>query len=296
MKILENITLADKTSYKIGGRARFYIEPESEDEIIEAHRFAAERGVSVFILGNGSNLLISDNGINAVVINLAARFSKIEWDGLTAVASGGFLLDDLAADAAKRGATGIVELSGIPGTIGGAVIMNAGAFDADIAKTLQSARIFRASSQTFETVAAADLALSYRSSSLKGGMDVVISATFEFETMVASSPSLTREKILAARNEKQPLDYPSCGSVFKRPPGNYAGTLIQSCNLKGFKIGGAMVSDKHANFIINTGNATAEDVRSVIRHVQKTVYENSEILLEPEVIFVGEFNEPLFTL
>jgi UDP-N-acetylmuramate dehydrogenase len=143
-------------------------------------------------------------------------------------------------------------------------------------------------------VPAKDLALGYRSSVFKGGNDVIIAAVFEFEEGNAEELLTTRERILSVRREKQPVDYPSCGSVFKRPAGNYAGTLIQSSGLKGFKVGGAMVSEKHANFIINTGDAKAEDVRGVIWHVQKTVYENSGILLEPEVIFVGEFDKQLF--
>jgi len=203
----------------------------------------------------------------------------------------GFLLDDLADAAARRGLAGIEELSGIPGTVGGAVVMNAGAFDTETAHTLRRACVLRVPELTVETVEASDLALGYRSSALKGKGDVVLSAVFEFKRSDAETVTAARRKILARRGEKQPLNLPSCGSVFKRPLGNYAGTLIESCGLKGFKHGGAMVSEKHANFIVNTGNAKAEDVRGVIRHVQKTVYEKTSIQLEPEVMFVGEFDE-----
>jgi len=290
--IQKNISLADKTSYKIGGPARIYAEPRTEEEIIELYGYAADHGLPVFILGMGSNLLISDAGIDGLVINLSAHFSGIAWDGRTARVQSGYLLDDLAAAAASRGFAGIAELSGIPGTVGGAVVMNAGAFDVDVAKTLRSVHVIRVGTNlTFEDIPASELALGYRTSIFKGGTDVILSAVFEFEAADAEQIMSIRSRILTKRQEKQPIDYPNCGSVFKRPPGNYAGTLIESCGLKGFTIGGAMVSEKHANFIINTGGATAEDVRGVIRHVQKTVYEKSGLLLEPEVIFVGAFND-----
>jgi UDP-N-acetylmuramate dehydrogenase len=297
--ILENVPLAGKTSYKIGGPARLYAEPHTEEDIADLYRRASGRGVPAFVLGNGSNLLVSDKGINALVINLSARFSGISWhDGggsMAAVALSGFLLDDLAAAAASRGRSGIEGLSGIPGTVGGAVAMNAGAFGAEVARTLRSARVLRVPALVVEDVSVDDLAFGYRSSAIKGGGDIVLSAVFEFEAGDAGELVSSRKRILEKRAEKQPLDYPSCGSVFKRPIGNYAGTLIESCGLKGFRLGGAAVSEKHANFIINAGNAKAEDVRGVIRHVQKTVYENSGVLLEPEVIFAGEFEEPLYT-
>jgi UDP-N-acetylmuramate dehydrogenase len=165
--------------------------------------------------------------------------------------------------------------------------MNAGAFDTETAHTLRSARVLRVPALTVETVQANDLALGYRSSALKGKKDVVLSAVFEFTQSDAETVLSVREKIQSRRREKQPLDLPSCGSVFKRPPDNYAGTLIESCGLKGFSIGGAMISQKHANFIVNTGGAKAEDVRNVIQHIQKIVYEKTGISLEPEVMFVG---------
>jgi UDP-N-acetylmuramate dehydrogenase len=287
LKIVENVPLADKTSYRIGGPARFYAEPCCEDDIIEAYRFAAGRGLAVFVLGRGTNLLVSDRGVDALVLNLAAKYTFVEWDNVSASVSGGFLLDGLALAAARKGLAGIEELSGIPGTIGGAVVMNAGAFDTETAHTLRSVRVLRVPALTVETVQASDLALGYRSSALKGKKDVVLSAVFEFKQSDAEKVLSAREKILSRRREKQPLDLPSCGSVFKRPTGNYAGTLIESCGLKGFSVGGATVSEKHANFIVNTGGAKAEDVREVIRHVQKVVYEKTGISLEPEVMFVG---------
>jgi UDP-N-acetylmuramate dehydrogenase len=294
--LTENVPLAGKTSYNIGGAARFYAEPRVEGEIADAYRHALERGLPVFILGNGSNILISDRGINALVINLSANFSTISWDGDRGVTvSGGFPLNDLTAEAAKRGLAGIEGLSGIPGTVGGAAVMNAGAFGTDVSKTLRRVCILKVPNLIIEEVPAEDLALGYRSSAIKGTSDVVLSAVFQFEPANADQVISSRKQILDRRREKQPLNYPSCGSVFKRPPESYAGTLIESCGLKGFKIGGAMVSEKHANFIINTGKAKAEDVRGVIRHVQKAVYEKTGILLEPEVIFVGEFDTPLYT-
>jgi len=294
LKISENVSLADKTSYRIGGPARYYAEPRSEGETVDACRFAADRGLPLFILGNGSNVLISDSGFGGLAVNLSKYFSALSWDKNTAFVLSGFPLDDLAAAASERGCAGMEYLSGIPGTVGGAVVMNAGAFGSDISQTLRSVRVLKASSRTIETVSVENLNLGYRTSTIKNSGDVILSATFDFTSGDAAQVKSLRNDILAKRKAKQPVDLPSCGSVFKRPPNNFAGTLIESCGLKGFKVGMAEVSEKHANFIINTGRAKAEDVRAVIRHVQQTVFEKHGILLEPEVIFLGEFKEPLY--
>ena len=294
LKIAENVRLAEKTSYRIGGPARYYSEPRSEGEVIESCRFAAEKGLPLFVLGNGSNVLISDAGFGGLVINLSKYFSALTWDKATAFVLSGYPLDDLADAAAEKGYAGIECLSGIPGTVGGAVVMNAGAFDVDVSKTLRSVRALRISTHTIETVSAGDLNFGYRTSALKDSGDVILSATFDFIPGDAAQIKSLRDDILAKRRSKQPVDSPSCGSVFKRPPNGFAGTLIESCDLKGFRIGRAEISEKHANFIINTGSAKAEDVRALIRHVQQTVFEKHGVLLEPEVIFMGEFKEPLY--
>ncbi|MDR2591333.1 MAG: UDP-N-acetylmuramate dehydrogenase [Chitinispirillales bacterium] len=294
LKIAENVRLADKTSYRIGGPARYYVEPRSESGIVEACRFAADNGLPLFVLGNGSNVLISDAGFAGLVVNLSKYFSALSWDKTTAFVLSGTPLDDLAGEAAERGCAGIECLSGIPGTVGGAVVMNAGAFDADVSKTLRSVRVLKASALMIETIPVKDLNFGYRTSALKGGGDVVLSATFDFTSGDAAQLKSLRDDIIAKRRAKQPVDSPSCGSVFKRPPDGFAGTLVESCGLKGFRIGLAEVSEKHANFIINTGSAKAEDVRALIRHVQQAVFEKHGVLLEPEVIFLGEFREPLY--
>ncbi|MCL2184000.1 MAG: UDP-N-acetylmuramate dehydrogenase [Chitinispirillia bacterium] len=291
---LENVPLAGKTTYRIGGPARYYAEPQDEDEVAEAYRFAQDRKLPALILGNGSNMLISDMGFDGVVINLSAKLTMLAWNGTMAFASGGYPLDDFIAAAAERGYAGVEWLSGIPGTVGGAVVMNAGAFDAVISDKLNSVRVMRAGTLEIDTVYAQDIAFGYRRSAIQGTGDLVLSAIFELKDDDPARVTATRNDILNKRAEKQPSE-PSCGSAFKRPPGNYAGTLIQASGLKGFKIGAVEVSEKHANFFTNTGGATAEDVRVVMRHVQKKVYEDSGVLLEPEVVFVGEFKEPLFT-
>jgi UDP-N-acetylmuramate dehydrogenase len=294
LKISENVSLAAKTSYRLGGPARYYAEPRSEGEVVDACRFAGEKGVSRFILGNGSNVLISDVGFGGLVVNLSRNYSAASWDGATAFALGGFPLDALAAEAAERGCAGIEGLSGIPGTVGGAVAMNAGAFDAEVSQTLRNVRVLRAVAHSIETVSANDLGLGYRTSAIKGSGDAVLSATFDFKAGDAAQLKSLRREILGKRRDKQPVDSPSCGSVFKRPANGYAGALIESCGLKGFSVGMAKVSEKHANFIINTGSAKAEDVRKVISRVQKAVFEKHGVLLEPEVVFLGEFQEPLY--
>ncbi|MFP4240695.1 MAG: UDP-N-acetylmuramate dehydrogenase [Chitinispirillaceae bacterium] len=292
--IFENVPLREKTTYRIGGRARFYAEPKTERQIIELLALASERKLPVFVLGRGSNVLVSDKGWDGLVINLS-RFSEMKFDGCTANVQGGVLLDSFVAEAVRNGCGGIEELSGIPGTVGGAVVMNAGAFSTCIADTFRSAKVLNITREEIAVLKSENMRFGYRDSAVKECGDIVLSATFEFSAVDSEKLFEIRKNILCRRKGKQPLEYPNCGSVFKRPPGNFAGTLIEMCGLKGYREGDVEISPKHANFIVNRGEGHAEDVRRVVRHVQKTVHERFDVLLEPEVIFVGQFDEPLYT-
>lgn len=299
--IEKNVPLAAMTSYKIGGPASHYVAPRDDDEVAEAYKFACDNGLDALVLGCGSNLLVSDSGVNALVINLShnkndVREDIIKWDGATVTVSAGCSLNALTLAAVERGVSGIESLCGIPGTVGGAITMNAGAFGTEICDTVKSVKVFNKKSFAIETLDKHELNFGYRTSVIKDGNYIVLSATLELKNSDANLLRETRNNILEKRRAKQPLDLPNCGSVFKRPKNNFAGTLIESCGLKGFKIGAAQISEKHANFIVNLGGATAEDVKKVIDHARKVVFEKHNVLLEPEVIFWGEFEKQLYTI
>jgi UDP-N-acetylmuramate dehydrogenase len=295
MNICENIGLSDKNTFRIGGLARYYFEPSTEKEIIDAVQLAQDKNLEIFLLGCGSNVLISDNGWNGLVLNLSEKFSKIEWCNNISEVQGGASLNIFINHAIARSLAGAEELSGIPGTIGGAVIMNAGAFNTSISDIVQEVRFFDHECKEIKTVQAAEMEFGYRKSMLQQRKATVLSAKLKLQKLSSNEGLIaSRLEILSRRKAKQPLEYPNCGSVFKRPPGGYAGTLIEQCGLKGFSIGDVEVSQKHANFIINKGMGTANDVRKLIAFIQKKVYEEKGVLLEPEVIFVGEYDEPLF--
>lgn len=288
-----DIPLADKTTFRIGGTARSYVEPSEPEDIAAAVMRASKEALPLFVLGKGSNVLVSDRGWPGLVVDLD-KFTKMEWDGGAVSAQAGAPLDALVRDAVRRGHAGMEELSGIPGSVGGAVVMNAGAFSTSIADTLQQATYLDIDNGGIVTAAKNGLELGYRTSGLQKKRVIVLSAQFRFRQGVVAELEAVRRTIVEKRRDKQPLDLPNCGSVFKRPPGGYAGALIEQAGLKGLRYGNAEISSKHANFIVNRGGATAADVRRLIVAAQKTVYERSGVLLEPEVVFAGEFEEELF--
>ena len=286
--IQSNIPLAPLTSYKIGGPARHYLSASLLSDIVAGLAWAHEHGETVLMLGRGSNLLVSDSGFAGLVIDTSAT-SAISWDRTTAHVAGGTALHDLVRAAVDRGMGGMEELCGIPGTVGGGIIMNAGAFSQTISDCVVAVEVVERDGTNRRMIEKKDIEFSYRNSSIKADGSIILSATFSFIEGDLAKLTATFDDIQNRRREKQPLDLPSCGSVFKRPPGGYAGTLIESCGLKGFTIGGAQVSEKHTNFIVNIGSATANDVRSLIVHIQKTVLDQTGTILAPEVIFIGEF-------
>jgi len=291
--IHENFELKRVATYNVGGPARYYCEPTTIEEVQEALTRFEELQVPLFVLGRGSNLLISDKGIDAGVIN-TINLSSIDINGTNLRVGAGALLTKTVMKAVTAGLAGMEDLAGIPGSVGGGILMNAGAYSQTISEKLTSVTWIDLNDYQLRWSTRDDLTFGYRTSSFKQERAVILEATFK---LVEGDATTLREKVLATqekRRNSQPLNLPSCGSVFKRPEGNYAGGLIEAAGLKGYRVGGAEVSVKHANFIVNRGTATAEDIRTCISDVRRTVFEHSGILLEPEVIFVGEFDSLLF--
>lgn len=297
MEFLENISLKDKSTFRIGGDARYYAEPQGQPDIMTAISFAQQKQLPIFVLGKGSNVLVSDAGWPGLVVNLSSGFSKINWNADCVQAESGALLNTLINQVIDKGFSGMEELAGIPGTVGGAVIMNAGAFNTTLSDTLQSVCIYDCIQNRIIEYDAGDMDFGYRTSRLKGKETVVLSALFKFSKRCPKQTLHSlRQEILHKRKLKQPLEYPNCGSVFKRPPGGYAGTLIEKCGLKGLRVGDVEVSTKHANFIVNRGEGTAADVRKLIKRIQVAVFDSFGVILEPEVIFIGDYDEPLLEM
>ena len=291
--IEQNVPLKDKTSFRIGGQAHFYVKVHTEKDIAYAVKWANNNNKPVFTLGRGSNILISDNGWPGLVLDIS-EYSEICWEGTRAICQSGAPLHSLVREAVNKSLSGIEELAGIPGSIGGALIMNAGAFKQTVSDCLVSVKGIDCSSQKIWDLKKIEITFGYRTSSLKKMNAILLGAGFHFETGDKGTIETTYREILKRRNEKQPLDQPNCGSVFKNPGGLYAAELIEQCGLKGYGINKTMVSPKHANFIINPSNGSASDVRKLIALIQEKVFQKYEVLLEPEVIFVGGFDVPLF--
>lgn len=276
------------TTYRAGGKAAALARPADEAELAWLLRFCAGAGLPVTVLGCGSNVLISDKGLGGLTI-LTGLMAGLEFSGGLVRAQAGLAWDELARLASEKGLGGLEKTSGIPGSVGGAVRMNAGAFGQEAFDRLVSVAVMDSSGDIRE-LAKADLPHGYRHVEGLGGL-VVVSAVFRPEPAPAAALLAERERILAARAAKQPLDFPSAGSVFKRPPGDYASRLIDAAGLKGLRIGGAMVSPKHAGFIVNAGGATAADIHALICKVRAEVKAGTGVSLETEQLLLGEFAE-----
>ena len=282
-----NKPLAPYTSYKIGGPTAIWAAPHTEYGVGSVLEILHHYRIPFFILGRGSNLLISDSGWQGVTLHLAENLSGFSFEQNQAKVMAGTLLMDLIHAATKNGLGGMELLSGIPGAIGGALRMNAGAFGQEIGEVTESVCGFQHDGAPFKANRQ-KIAFNYRQ--VPELEDVIItSARFRFQSAAASVLRARVEDILALRRKKQPLKHPSCGSVFKRPVGYYAGALIEEAGLKGERIGGAVISPKHAGFILNTNNAKAVDVYALIRMVEERVLERFGVRLEREVKLIGEF-------
>ncbi len=282
--IKKSYPLNNICTYRTGGKAEYYSRVRTDAELKDALSFAHKNKLEIIILGGGYNVLIHDKGVKGMVINTAGLNVYIIRDGETVYAGAGVSIDSLAEWACENGLRGLEDMSGIPGTVGGAVKMNAGAFTQEIKDTAAEIDMMSTDGRIYQAKGA-DAGFGYRrADNLKG---VVLGAKFHLKNADSEELKKRRSEILAKRTDKQPLDYPSCGSVFKRPEGNFAGTLIEQCGLKGYRIGGAIVSEKHANFILNIENATSSDIYNLICHVRETVKEKTGITLEQEVRLIG---------
>jgi len=284
IEIMENEPMRKHTSFKIGGNAEVLIRPKNTEELIHIWKTCSEKEIPLTVLGDGTNVLVSDNGISGVTV-LTNRMDGIKTDGSRITASAGIRLAKLAEEAAKAGLNGLAFASGIPGTVGGAVYMNAGAYGYDISSFCETVTVLTDSGVT--VIPSEEMGFGYRKSKIQQGGMLVLEAVFKLEQ---GDTTKIREEMADLNNRRratQPLDFPSAGSTFKRPDGYFAGKLIQDSGLKGYSIGGAQVSEKHAGFIINKGNAAAKDVMALIEHVRREVHEKFGVWLEPEIRILG---------
>ena len=281
----QNEPMRAHTTFKIGGEADIFIIPASPAALISAVKKCTGLEIPYFILGNGSNLLVSDGGIEGAVISLAG-INGISSDGEKITCGAGAMLSSVCLKALSLSLTGLEFAYGIPGTAGGALYMNAGAYGGQTADVIESAECLTATGE-IKTLKKENMQLGYRSSVFKNGGLIIISLTFALKKGDKAEIKAEMDDLLNRRKQKQPLEYPSAGSTFKRPEGYFAGALIEKNGLKGLTVGGAQVSEKHAGFVINRGGATAADVKALIGKIQKKVFENDGVMLEPEVIFKG---------
>ncbi len=286
--VYRNEPMKRHTTFRIGGPADYYLCPHSAKEIQKVVEICREEKLPYFILGNGSNLLVSDQGYRGVVIQLWKNVSDIRVEGCLIHAKAGASLAKIAAEALEEGLTGMEFAAGIPGTLGGAVVMNAGAYGGEMKDILKEVLVMDQQGRIF-TLEKKDLKLGYRTSAVKEKGYIVLAAVLELRPGDREEIRKLMEDLKQKRVEKQPLDLPSAGSTFKRPEGYFAGKLIMDAGLRGFSVGGAQVSEKHCGFIVNTGGASASDVLTLIREVQKRVREKFGVELETEVKFLGEF-------
>ena len=289
VEVKTNEMLAPYTSYKIGGPAAVWVAPGTETAIGEVLALVHTYDIPLFVMGLGSNLLVSDKGWPGVTLYLGANISGWHFDGRVARVLAGTRLLDLIRHAVDGGLGGMELMAGIPGSVGGALRMNAGAFGQEIAQTTLNVKGFRLDGTSF-AAERKNIHFGYRQ--VPDLEDLVLtSGKFSFKPSDAALLKQRMDDILAMRAKKQPLDFPSCGSVFKRPPGYYAGALIEEAGLKGECVGGAMISPKHAGFILNTDNAQAVDVLELIRKIEEKVWQRFGVKLEREVKLIGVFDD-----
>ncbi|MDT0159487.1 MULTISPECIES: UDP-N-acetylmuramate dehydrogenase [unclassified Bacillus (in: firmicutes)] len=286
-KVKEQEPLANHTTMKIGGPADLFVEPSSIDNFIKTMELIREHNIKWRVIGRGSNLLVSDKGIEGAVIKLGPGLDKLEVDGSEVTAGGGFSIVSLSVQISRKGLSGLEFASGIPGSVGGAVYMNAGAHGSDISKILKKAFVLFEDG-TMEWLTNEQMKFSYRTSVLqKERPGIVLEAVFSLQEGERDSIVAEMQKNKDYRKETQPYNYPCAGSIFRNPLPQYAGQLIESAGLKGHSIGGAKISELHGNFIVNAGSASAEDVLGLIEHVKDTIYSQFKVKMETEVEIIG---------
>lgn len=287
-RVLVDEPMKRHTTFRIGGPADFFLLPSTVDEVRGILEICREEELPYFILGNGSNLLVSDKGYRGVIIQLYRNFSNISVEGNEICASSGALLSQIAAAARNASLTGFEFAGGIPGTLGGAVFMNAGAYGGELKDVLKEAVVMTEQGEIL-TLPVEKLDMGYRTSRIKKAGYLVLEARLVLEQGDMDKIRDITKDLTEKRVSKQPLEYPSAGSTFKRPEGYFAGKLIMDAGLRGYQVGDAQVSEKHCGFVINKGNATAADVLTLIENIREKVQEQFGVTLEPEVKFLGEF-------
>lgn len=276
------------TTFRVGGPADLFVEPETAEELSSVLRICREENVPFYILGNGSNLLVGDRGYRGVMVALGKSFGTVTVEGTSLRAGAAALLSSVARQALTHSLTGLEFAAGIPGTVGGAVVMNAGAYGSEMSAVLTRVTVLTESGE-IKKIPASELELGYRTSCILRSNYVVLEAEMELCSGISEEIRARMEELAEQRRSKQPLEYPSAGSTFKRPEGYFAGKLIQDAGLRGFSVGGAQVSEKHCGFVINRGDASAADILSLCREVQARVNAQFGVALEMEVKLLGEF-------
>ena len=280
--IFENEIMKNYTTFRIGGKADVIVKPTSYEEVSTAVKLCKENNIPYYILGNGSNLLVADEGYRGVIIQIYNGLDEVIVEGNKITAQAGALLSKIATKAMENSLTGLEFAHGIPGTLGGAVVMNAGAYDGEMKNVLVTCDVLDEEGNIV-TLTNEQLELGYRTSIIQKKNYIVLGATMQLEKGNQEEIKAYMKDLMKRRRDKQPLDKPSAGSTFKRPVGYFAGKLIMDSNLRGYQVGGAMVSDKHCGFVVNVGGATCKDVETLIKHVQEVVKEKFQVELEAEV-------------
>lgn len=280
--------LAKHTTFRIGGPAQYFVTPMSTEELSQVVLLCNAEKMPFFVLGHGSNLLVSDKGMKGVVIQLYHNYSAFSIEGTVVRAQAGVMLCKLGQAVKEAGLTGFEFAAGIPGTLGGAVMMNAGAYGGEMKDIVKCVQLMDTNGDLLEK-SVEEMDFSYRHSMIEDSGYIVLGATLSLKEGDKQAIVDRMEELAVARRTKQPLEFPSAGSTFKRPEGYFAGKLIMDAGLRGYQVGGAQISEKHCGFVINKGGATAADVRQLITEVRQRVYDQFQVELEPEVKMVGDY-------
>ncbi|MCL2051488.1 MAG: UDP-N-acetylmuramate dehydrogenase [Lachnospiraceae bacterium] len=286
--LLVNEPMSRHTTFKVGGPADLFIRISAKEQLISLVPFLRKLELDYFVIGNGSNLLVGDRGYQGVILSISECLNGINIKDDCIVAEAGAMLSRVSELAASQSLAGMEFASGIPGTIGGAVVMNAGAYGGEMSSITESVLVMDSKGEEM-VLSNETMEFAYRNSVVKNRPYIVLAVTLRLAKGDAAQINQKIDELKKRRREKQPLEYASAGSTFKRPPGKFAGKLIMEAGLRGFSIGGASVSEKHCGFVINEGNATALDILEVIKEAKERVYDRFDIKLEPEIIFLGDF-------
>ena len=287
-RLLFNEPMSRHTTFRVGGEAQCMVQIEKEEELIELVPYLNRVGQEYFILGNGSNLLVGDKGYQGIIIKLGEGMNVISIENNRITAQAGALLAQTSIAARDAGLTGMEFAVGIPGSVGGGIVMNAGAYDGEMKQITESVKVMDKEGKIL-ILDNDTMEFGYRTSIIKNRPFIVLEVVLRLQTGNKEEIKQKMDELMEKRRSKQPIGYPSAGSTFKRPEGYFAGKLIMDAGMRGYSIGGARVSDKHCGFIVNMGTATAADIREVIEEVQERVKERFQVTLEPEVVFLGDF-------